>query len=93
MVTNTGTPLHRSLAKLSTLLFGIAVMFAIVAMAAQKFNFSREVAAYAISIALAMTPASLVVVLTIKMAARSKAMVGKNVIVHSLDSLSFRCCY
>jgi Na+-exporting ATPase len=55
-------------------------MFAIVAMAAQKFNFSREVAVYAIS--LAMTPASLVVVLTIKMAARSKAMVGKNVIVH-----------
>lgn len=84
---STGTPLHRLLAKFSIFLFGVAVVLAIVAMAAQKFNVTREVAVYAIVLAIAMIPASLVVVLTITMAMGTKAMVRRNVIVRKLDSL------
>ncbi|CAG83559.1 hypothetical protein B0I72DRAFT_141664 [Yarrowia lipolytica] len=85
--TNVGTPLQRRLAKLALYLFGIAVIFAIVVMAAQKFDVNREVAVYAIATALAMIPASLVVVLTITMAVGTKVMVRRNVIVRKLDSL------
>ncbi|ANB15595.1 putative Na(+)-exporting P-type ATPase ENA5 [Sugiyamaella lignohabitans] len=85
--TNHGTPLHRLLAKLSIFLFGIAVVLAIIAMAAQKFIVTREVAVYAIVLAIAMIPASLVVVLTITMAMGTKTMAQRNVIVRKLDSL------
>lgn len=85
--TTTGTPLHRLLAKLSIMLFGVAVLLAIIAMAAQKFRVNREVAVYAICVALSMIPASLVVVLTITMAMGTSAMVKRNVIVRKLDSL------
>lgn len=85
--TNTGTPLHRLLAKLSILLFFIAVLLAIIAMAAQKFRVNREVAIYAIVAAVAMIPACLVLVLTVTMAIGTKAMVARNVIVRKLDSL------
>ncbi|ODQ63439.1 P-type ATPase sodium pump [Nadsonia fulvescens var. elongata DSM 6958] len=85
--TTTGTPLQQTLAKLAIFLFGVAVVFAIVVMAAQKFKVNREVAVYAICVALSMIPASLVVVLTITMAAGAKVMVKRNVIIRKLDSL------
>ncbi|QLG70423.1 hypothetical protein HG535_0A03620 [Zygotorulaspora mrakii] len=85
--TTTGTPLHRKLSKLAILLFGIAVIFAIVVMASQKFNVDRGVAVYAICVALSMIPSSLVVVLTITMSAGAAVMVSRNVIVRKLDSL------
>lgn len=84
---NVGTPLHRKLAQLAIFLFGVAVIFAIVVMAAQKFKVNKEVAIYAIAVALSMIPASLVVVLTITMAVGTKIMVSRNVIVRKLDSL------
>lgn len=84
---NVGTPLHRKLAQLAIFLFGVAVVFAIVVMAAQKFKVNKEVAIYAIAVALSMIPASLVVVLTITMAVGTKIMVSRNVIVRKLDSL------
>lgn len=85
--TTVGTPLHRKLSQLAILLFGIAVVFAIVVMAAQKFEVNKEVAIYAIAVALSMIPGSLVVVLTITMAVGTKVMVSRNVIVRKLDSL------
>ncbi|VVT48755.1 uncharacterized protein SAPINGB_P001935 [Magnusiomyces paraingens] len=84
---NVGTPLQRKLAQLAIFLFGVAVIFAIVVMAAQKFKVNREVAVYAIAVALSMIPGSLVVVLTITMAVGTKVMVKRNVIVRKLDSL------
>lgn len=84
---NVGTPLHRKLAQLAIFLFGVAVIFAIVVMAAQKFKVNKDVAIYAIAVALSMIPASLVVVLTITMAVGTKVMIGRNVIVRKLDSL------
>ncbi|KAG5365932.1 Sodium transport ATPase 5 [Yarrowia sp. B02] len=85
--TNTGTPLQIRLAKLAVLIFVIAVIMAIVVMAAQKFDVTREVAIYAVAVAVSMIPASLVVVLTITMAVGTKIMVKRNVIVRKLDSL------
>lgn len=85
--TTVGTPLHRKLSQLALLLLGVALVFAIVVMAAQKFKVNKEVAVYAIAVALSMIPGSLVVVLTITMAVGTKVMISRNVIVRRLDSL------
>ncbi|KAJ5127704.1 hypothetical protein N7448_008483 [Penicillium atrosanguineum] len=85
--TNVGTPLQRKLSKLALLLFGIAVIFAIVVAAANDFRGDAEVIIYAVATGLAMIPACLVVVLTITMAVGTKQMVQRNVIVRKLDSL------
>ncbi|GEQ66842.1 hypothetical protein JCM33374_g505 [Metschnikowia sp. JCM 33374] len=82
-----GTPLQRVLSWLAIVLFWIAVVFAIVVMATQKFSVNKEVAIYAICVALSMIPSSLIVVLTITMSVGARVMVAKNVIVRKLDSL------
>ncbi|CEP64592.1 uncharacterized protein LALA0_S12e02476g [Lachancea lanzarotensis] len=85
--TTTGTPLHRKLSKLAVILFFVAVLFAIVVMATQKYHVNKEVAIYAICVALSMIPSSLVVVLTITMSVGAKIMATRNVVVRKLDSL------
>ncbi|KAJ4854605.1 e1-E2 ATPase domain-containing protein [Trichoderma breve] len=84
---NVGTPLQKKLSKLAILLFGVAVVCAIIVLAANKFDSSQEVIIYAVATGLSMIPASLVVVLTITMAAGTKRMVQRNVIVRNLKSL------
>ncbi|PGH15898.1 potassium/sodium efflux P-type ATPase, fungal-type [Helicocarpus griseus UAMH5409] len=84
---NVGTPLQRKLSKLALLLFGVAVLFAIIVMAANKFSSKNEVIIYAVATGLSMIPACLVVVLTITMAVGTKRMVERHVIVRKLDSL------
>lgn len=84
---NVGTPLQRKLSWLAIFLFWVAVLFAIVVMATQKMNVNKEVAIYAICVALSMIPSALIVVLTITMAVGAQVMVSKNVIVRKLDSL------
>ncbi|KAF7183748.1 hypothetical protein CNMCM7691_004098 [Aspergillus felis] len=84
---NVGTPLQRKLSKLAILLFGVAVLFAIIVMASNKFASSNEVILYAVGTGLSMIPACLVVVLTITMAVGTKRMVERHVIVRKLDSL------
>ncbi|KAL3246588.1 hypothetical protein ABHI18_012672 [Aspergillus niger] len=84
---NIGTPLQRKLSRLACLLFGIAVVFAIVCMGANYFSSNTEVIMYAVATGISMIPACLVVVLTITMAVGTKRMVGRNVIVRKLDSL------
>ncbi|KAJ5103539.1 ATPase P-type K/Mg/Cd/Cu/Zn/Na/Ca/Na/H-transporter [Penicillium argentinense] len=84
---NIGTPLQRKLSKLACLLFGVAVVFAIVCMAANLFSSNTEVIMYAVATGISMIPACLVVVLTITMAVGTKRMVERNVIVRKLDSL------
>ncbi|KAL8984371.1 MAG: hypothetical protein Q9177_004717 [Variospora cf. flavescens] len=84
---NVGTPLQRKLSKLAILLFGIAVVCAIIVLAANDFSNNREVIIYAVATGLSMIPACLVVVLTITMAAGTKRMVQRHVIVRKLDSL------
>ncbi|KAF2640140.1 sodium P-type ATPase-like protein [Massarina eburnea CBS 473.64] len=84
---NIGTPLQKKLARLALLLFGIAVVCAIIVMAANDFANDQEVIIYAVATGLSMIPASLIVVLTITMAAGTKRMVERNVIVRNLKSL------
>ncbi|KAJ5722238.1 hypothetical protein N7488_000273 [Penicillium malachiteum] len=84
---NVGTPLQRKLSKLALLLFGIAVVFAIVVAAANDWRGDNEVIIYAVATGLAMIPACLVVVLTITMAVGTRQMVQRHVIVRKLDSL------
>lgn len=82
-----GTPLQRKLSKLAMLLFGIAVVCAVIVLGANRFHTTQEVIIYAVATGLSMIPASLVVVLTITMAAGTKRMVQRNVIVRNLKSL------
>lgn len=84
---NVGTPLQKKLSKLAMLLFGIAIVCAIIVLAANSFSSRQEVVIYAVATGLSMIPASLVVVLTITMAAGTKSMVKRNVIVRNLKSL------
>jgi potassium/sodium efflux P-type ATPase len=84
---NVGTPLQKKLSKLAMLLFGIAVICAIIVLGANKFDSRQEVIIYAVATGLSMIPASLVVVLTITMAAGTKSMVKRHVIVRNLKSL------
>lgn len=75
---NVGTPLQKKLSKLAVLLFFIAVVCAIIVLAANKFSSRQEVIIYAVATGLSMIPASLVVVLTITMAAGTKSMVRRK---------------
>ncbi len=84
---NVGTPLQKKLSRLAVLLFFIAVICAIIVLAANDFRSDGEVIIYAVATGLSMIPASLVVVLTITMAAGTKRMVERNVIVRNLRSL------
>ncbi|KAL8769581.1 MAG: hypothetical protein Q9209_004513 [Squamulea sp. 1 TL-2023] len=84
---NVGTPLQRKLSKLAILLFGVAVVCAIIVLAVNDFSSNKEVIIYAVATGLSMIPACLVVVLTITMAAGTKRMVQRHVIVRKLDSL------
>lgn len=84
---NVGTPLQRKLSKLAILLFGIAVVCAIIVLGSNGFSDNKEVIIYAVATGLSMIPASLIVVLTITMAAGTKRMVERNVVVRKLDSL------
>ncbi|KAK3073954.1 P-type ATPase [Teratosphaeriaceae sp. CCFEE 6253] len=82
-----GTPLQKKLSRLAVLLFGIAVVCAIIVLAANNFRNRQEVIIYAVATGLSMIPASLVVILTITMAAGTKRMVERHVIVRNLRSL------
>merc|ERR1712093_471896 len=84
---NVGTPLQRKLSKLALLLLGIAVICALIVLGANKFSNNTEVIIYAVATGLSMIPASLIVLLTITMAAGTKRMIKRNVVVRSLDSL------
>ena len=75
---NVGTPLQRKLSQLAIGLFGIAVVFAIIVLASNDFSSNQEVIIYAVATGLSMIPASLIVVLTITMAAGTKRMVERT---------------
>ena len=84
---NVGTPLQKKLSRLAMLLFGIAVVCAIIVLAANDFSGKSEVVIYAVATGLSMIPASLIVVLTITMAVGTKRMVERHVIVRKMDAL------
>lgn len=82
-----GTPLQIKLSKLAYLLFGCALLLAIVCFGANRFNVTNEVAIYAISTGIAIIPESLIAVLTITMVVGMTQMRKRKVVVRQLSAL------
>jgi P-type E1-E2 ATPase len=81
------SPLQTKLTKLAHFLFITAVILVIVVFATARFNISADVALYAISLALAIIPESLIAVVTITMAKGVTHMARRNAIVRRLDAI------
>ncbi|KAL8695872.1 MAG: hypothetical protein Q9224_003107, partial [Gallowayella concinna] len=82
-----GTPLQRKLSKLAYILFGCALLLAIIVFGVNKFNVNKEVAIYAISTGIAIIPESLVAVLTITMVVGMTQMRKRRVVIRQLSAL------
>ncbi|KAH6682874.1 P-type ATPase-like protein [Halenospora varia] len=82
-----GTPLQRKLSKLAYILFGCAILLAIIVFGVNRFNVTDEVAIYAISTGIAIIPESLIAVLTITMVVGMTVMRKANVVIRDLSAL------
>jgi Na+-exporting ATPase len=81
------SPLQTKLTKLAHFLFVTAVILVLVVFACSKFQVTANVALYAISLALAIIPESLIAVVTITMAKGVTHMARRNAIVRRLDAI------
>lgn len=75
-----GTPLQITLSKFALLLFGLAIILAIIVFSSSKWHVGGENLIYGICVAIAVIPESLIAVLTITIAVGGKAMAKANVI-------------
>ncbi|KAI0900064.1 potassium/sodium eff [Annulohypoxylon nitens] len=82
-----GTPLQIKLSKLAYMLFGCALLLAVIVFAVNEFHVPKEVVIYAISTGIAIIPESLVAVLTITMVVAVTVMRKANVVVRDLSAL------
>ncbi|TPX18619.1 uncharacterized protein E0L32_002476 [Thyridium curvatum] len=82
-----GTPLQTKLSKFALLLFGLAILLAVIVFSVSKWDIDDEVLIYGICVGVAVIPESLIAVLTITMAVGTKAMASGNVIVRKLSAL------
>lgn len=76
-----GTPLQIKLSKLAYLLFGCALLLAVIVFGVNSFRVTNESVLYAISTGIAIIPESLVAVLTITMVQATRVMRNANVVV------------
>ncbi|RGP79188.1 potassium sodium efflux p-type fungal-type [Fusarium longipes] len=84
---NVGTPLQQKLSQLFLYVFAFAIVCAIIVLGANKFKPRKDVIIYAVATAVGTLPVSLILVLTITMAAGTKQMVGRKVVVRNMQSL------
>lgn len=82
-----GTPLQIKLSKLAYVLFGCALLLAIIVFGVNRFHVTSEVAIYAISTGIAIIPESLIAVLTITMVVGMTQMRKRRVVVRQLSAL------
>ncbi|KAI1170746.1 hypothetical protein F4777DRAFT_567982 [Nemania sp. FL0916] len=82
-----GTPLQIKLSKLAYILFGCALVLALIVFGVNNFGGSPEIVIYAISTGIAIIPESLVAVLTITMVVATTVMRKANVVVRDLSAL------
>ncbi|OAA69777.1 potassium/sodium efflux P-type ATPase [Cordyceps fumosorosea ARSEF 2679] len=82
-----GTPLQRKLSALAYVLFGCAIILAMVVFGVNHFKLRNEVIIYATSLGIAIIPESLVAVLTITMVVAVTVMRKANVVVRDLSAL------
>ncbi|KAF9274145.1 Na+ ATPase [Mortierella alpina] len=81
------TPLQKRLNKMAYFIFLAAIILVIIVFAVHKFQYSNEVAIYAISVAIAIIPEGLVAVVTLTMAFGVRRMAEVKAIVRRLSSL------
>jgi potassium/sodium efflux P-type ATPase len=82
-----GTPLQRKLSRLFLYLFVFAIICAIIVLAANRFSGRRDVIIYGVATAIGTIPVTLILVLTITMAAGTQVMVQRHVLVRNMRSL------
>jgi P-type Na+/K+ transporter len=82
-----GTPLQVKLSKFALLLFGLAILLAVIVFSVSLWRISDQVLIYGICVGVAVIPESLIAVLTITMAVGTKAMASGHVIVRKLSAL------
>jgi P-type Na+/K+ transporter len=82
-----GSPLQVKLSKFALLLFGLAILLAIIVFSAAAWDVQDEVLIYGICVAVAVIPESLIAVLTLTIAVGTKAMAKSNIIIRKLSSL------
>ncbi|PNS16423.1 potassium/sodium efflux P-type ATPase, fungal-type [Sphaceloma murrayae] len=82
-----GTPLQIKLNKLAYVLFGSAIILAIIVFGVNRFNVTTEVAIYAISTGIAIIPESLIAVLTITFVVGMTQMRKRKVVTRQLSAL------
>ncbi|KAG0326577.1 Na+ ATPase [Podila humilis] len=84
---NEATPLQKRLNRMAYVVFAAAIVLVIIVFAVHGFKYSKEVAIYAISVAIAMIPEGLVAVVTLTMAFGVRRMAEVKAIVRRLSSL------
>ena len=82
-----GSPLQVKLSKFALLLFGLAILLAIIVFSANLWDVEGEVLIYGICVAVAVIPESLIAVLTLTIAVGTKAMAKSNIVIRKLASL------
>lgn len=82
-----GTPLQVTLSKFALLLFGLAILLAVIVFSVNLWHIDDDVLLYGICVGVAVIPESLLAVLTVTMAVATKAMVKGHVIVRQMPSL------
>jgi potassium/sodium efflux P-type ATPase len=81
------TPLQKRLNKMAYFVFLAALILVLIVFAVHKFQYSNEVAIYAISVSIAIIPEGLVAVVTLTMAFGVSRMAEVKAIVRRLSSL------
>ncbi|KAI9596494.1 hypothetical protein BDF19DRAFT_491261 [Syncephalis fuscata] len=81
------TPLQKSLDRLAYILFGCAIILALVVFGVNKFNVTPDILIYAISLAIAIIPEGMVAVVTLTMAIGVRSMAKNKAIVRQLSAL------
>ncbi|KAG0031266.1 Na+ ATPase [Podila clonocystis] len=85
--THEATPLQKRLNKLAWCVFIAALFLVLIVFGVHKFEYSKEVAIYAISVSIAIIPEGLVAVVTLTMAFGVRRMAAFKAIVRRLSSL------
>lgn len=82
-----GTPMQIKLSKFAILLFGLAILLAIIVFSVNKWHLENEVVLYGICVAVAVIPESLIAVMTITNALGVKAMAAGHVVIRQMSAL------
>ncbi|KAI0223596.1 hypothetical protein L0F63_003564 [Massospora cicadina] len=84
---NRKTSLARTMDRMALVVFGLAVILAVIVFWVNGWVYTKDIAIYAVALSIAIIPEGLVVVVTLTMAAGVKSMVKNRAIVRRLAAL------